>query len=368
MSWYDIDPLDGIDSPSLVLYEDRLDHNLSTMLGMVNGASSRLMPHVKTNKMPEVIKRMMALGISNFKASTIAEADMAAAAGARHVLIAHQLVGPKIDRFMSLIKQYPNTDFSTIIDNIGSLNLLYKAAVQRQSAANVFVDINNGMNRSGIELGSDLNELIVNILKNKSLIFRGLHIYDGHHRDVDFATRNEHIEEGFKGITELFNKLRKRHPEIKLICGGTPSFSSHHSEKERICSPGTCLFWDWGYAAKLKEQAFKPAVLLVTRVISKPNRGRITIDMGHKAVASENPIDRRVKFLNLEDYELISQSEEHGVLKVGNWEDIHVGDVFFGLPYHICPTVNLYDEVSVIKEGRKIASWEISARKRKIHI
>ena len=113
------------------------------------------------------------------------------------------------------------------------------------------------------------------------------------------------------------------------------------------------MFWDWTYEEKLTEQEFKTAALLVTRVISKPAEGIVTIDLGHKAVASENPIDCRVMFLNLDHYKLLSQSEEHGVLQVKNWDSITVGDVFYGVPYHICPTINLYDEVSVIENNRK---------------
>lgn len=368
MSWYEIETINEIDSPSLVLYEDRLNYNLNTMLAMVHGEASRLMPHIKTNKMPEVIKRMIALGITNFKASTIAEADMAASAGAKAVLIAHQLVGPKTDRLMSLMGHYPNTEFSTIIDNAGTLKRLNVLASQRSLTANVFIDINNGMDRSGIEPGNELNELIDEITKCKNILFKGLHVYDGHHRTSNFKTRKEDVEEGFRDITALFEKLHSKHANLKLICGGTPTFTAHLNEEQRICSPGTCLFWDWGYGEKLKEQTFKPAVLLVTRVISKPTRGIITLDLGHKAVASENPIDRRVRFLNLEDYKLISQSEEHGVMEVRDWESIKVGDVFYGVPYHICPTINLYDEISLIENGRKTGGWEISARKRKIRI
>ena len=126
------------------------------------------------------------------------------------------------------------------------------------------------------------------------------------------------------------------------------------------------MLWDWGYGEKLTEQSFKYAALVVTRVISKPTEGIITVDMGHKSVSAENPIDKRVKFLNIDDYELLSQSEEHGVIKVKDWDKYKVGDVLYGIPYHICPSINLHDEVSVIENGKKVDTWEITARKRKL--
>lgn len=367
-NWFDIENIEEVDSPSIVLYEDHLMYNLNQMIHMVGKNTSLLMPHIKTNKMPKVIERMISMEIKNFKASTIAEAEMAAGEGAEQVLIAHQLVGPKIQRFGLLITHFPNTEFSTLIDNIASAKKLNDEAFQRNIKINVFIDINNGMHRTGVELGTKFNKLIDELTLFKNLYFKGLHVYDGHLGDSDFKLRRQNIEREMMPVISLFNELKTKNPQLQIICGGTPSFTAHLEDSERISSPGTCLLWDWGYGEKLLEQDFKSAALLVTRVISKPKEGIITIDLGHKSVAAENPIDKRVKFLNLSDYELLSQSEEHGVLSVKNWENLKVGDVLYGIPYHICPTINLHDNVSVIVDGRKNEQWNITARARKISI
>ncbi|MFT6205984.1 MAG: D-serine deaminase-like pyridoxal phosphate-dependent protein, partial [Spirosomataceae bacterium] len=89
--------------------------------------------------------------------------------------------------------------------------------------------------------------------------------------------------------------------------------------------------------------------------------------LGHKAISAENPIDKRVRFINLEGYELLSQSEEHGVLKVSNWDDICVGDELLGVPYHVCPTVNLYDEAYIISGNQQVDIWEIVGRRRRVN-
>ena len=365
-AWYEIENLEMVDSPSIAIYPEHIKYNIETMLSLMGGDTKRLMPHVKTNKMPKVIKLLLDTGITNFKASTVAEAEMAAEAGANSILIAHQLVGPKMDRFLELIPHFPSTQFSTIIDDSSIAQLLNQKAEEKGLPVNIYIDINNGMNRSGINIGPDLNDLIAVLNDCSSLILKGLHVYDGHLRDSNFSERNQKIEKGFETVTQYFNSLKETYPDIKLICGGTPSFTSHLKKDNRITSPGTCVLWDWGYSEKLTEQNFKFAALLVTRVISKPTEGIVTLDLGHKSVAAENPIDKRVRFLNLDGYELLSQSEEHGVLKVKNWEAINVGDVFYGIPYHICPTINLHDEVSVIQNGLKTDTWFITARKRKL--
>ena len=352
-SWYQIENIETVDSPSVVVYKEHLEHNVQEMIAKVNGNVQRLMPHIKTNKMPRVMELLVASGISHFKASTISEAEIAAEAGAKSVLIAHQLVGPKVNRFLKLISHFSNTKFSTIIDAKSTAKLLNEKAANLNLQPVIYIDINNGMDRSGIEVGPVLDDLIAFVSDCPNLNFKGFHVYDGHLRDTDFAIRNEKIENGFKEITLLFEKLKKEHPHIEMVCGGTPSFTSHLLKENRITSPGTCVLWDWGYSEKLQEQTFKYASLLVTRIISKPTKGIVTVDLGHKSVSSENPIDKRVKFLNLDNYELLSQSEEHGVLKVANWDELNIGDVLYGLPYHICPTINLHDEVSLIENGEE---------------
>jgi D-serine deaminase-like pyridoxal phosphate-dependent protein len=162
--------------------------------------------------------------------------------------------------------------------------------------------------------------------------------------------------------------IQAGYPAPKIIAGGTPSFTVHAQHKELFCSPGTCLLWDYGYDSALTEQPFDFAAVLMTRVISKPAKGLITTDLGHKSVAAENPISKRIFFLNLADYTVRSQSEEHLVVEVKDWDNIHVGDVLYGIPFHVCPTVALYDEAHIIVKGNLIDEWNIVARKKKITI
>ena len=63
-----------------------------------------------------------------------------------------------------------------------------------------------------------------------------------------------------------------------------------------------------------------------------------------------------------------SHSEEHLVLKVPDSSAFQPGDVLYGIPWHICPTVALYDHVLVAENNRIVNSWEVIARKRKITI
>jgi 3-hydroxy-D-aspartate aldolase len=360
--------LTQIDSPSLLILKEKVESNIDKMLAIAGGDCSRLMPHIKTNKMENVVRIMIIKGIRKFKAATIAEAELASMAGAEKVLISHQLLGPKIDRLLSLIEKYPNTKFASLADCNAVVDELSEKFSSKNLTAEIYYDINNGMDRSGHEIDDQLADDLKYAASKPSIKLSGLHVYDGHIRDDAFGDRKAKIEAGMKKVYEILAELKPEIGDLEVIAGGTPAFTSHASETSRTLSPGTCVLWDWGYGDKFAEQNFEFAALVMSRIISKPKRGILTTDMGHKAISSENPIDKRIRFLNHDDLKLVSQSEEHGVIETSNWDDYKVGDILLGVPYHVCPTVNLYDEAHVIENDKWIDTWKIEARKRKITI
>jgi len=107
--------------------------------------------------------------------------------------------------------------------------------------------------------------------------------------------------------------------------------------------------------------------LLLTRLISKPGPNRLCLDLGHKAVASENP-HPRVQLLEVPDAKAVSHSEEHLVIETKYADRFAVGDCLFGVPRHICPTVALYSEASVVRDGRVTERWRILARDRRLTV
>ena len=365
--WFHIKNIDTIDSPALVVYPDRINTNIAfakEMMGDVN----RLRPHVKTNKMAEVCTMMLDAGITKFKCATIAEAEMLAMIHAPDVLLAYQPVGPKIQRLISLVISYPKTSFSCIIDDAETAQLIADLCKENNIVLPVFIDVNIGMNRTGIQPGKTL-PLIKKIKDIPSLKMAGFHAYDGHIRDSDFALRKQKSDEGFNQVETLWQQASQLFPyPLKIIAGGTPTFPVHVQRDQHVeCSPGTFVFSDWGYKNSLPDEPFEFAALVVSRVVSVLDEETICVDLGHKSVAAETPLPR-VYFLNATDSAPISQSEEHLVLRVPVDNGYKTGDVLYGVPVHICPTVALYDIAYVVKNNKVTDSWKVIARSRSISL
>src|SRR5688572_17988623 len=123
--WYEINNIETLDTPALVVYLDRVKKNIDTLVNSIDD-KSRLRPHIKTHKSPEVSRLIMEAGVKKFKCATIAEAEMLARIEAPDVLLAYQPVGPKAKRLLALSQQYPNTKFSCLIDNDYSASELSK--------------------------------------------------------------------------------------------------------------------------------------------------------------------------------------------------------------------------------------------------
>ncbi len=151
----------------------------------LSGNVSLLRPHVKTNKIAEVCRLMLDAGITKFKCATIAEAEMLAQVQAPDVMLAYQPIGPKAQRFINLIKTYPATHFSCLIDNREVATDLSAAAAAHQLTIDVYIDLNVGMNRTGIVPGDDAFALFQQALALRAINPVGLHAYDGQIKAVD---------------------------------------------------------------------------------------------------------------------------------------------------------------------------------------
>lgn len=362
-NWYSIKDIDQLDSPALVIFPERVKENIARAVAMC-GDAARLRPHIKTHKTKEASQLMLAAGITKFKCATIAEAEMLAQCKAPDVLLAYQPGGPKLQRFAELVKKYPNTKYSCLVDNIDAAGKVANVFAAAGRTMPVFIDLNVGQNRTGIAPGEKVVELYKFCSGTEGISFAGLHAYDGHIRNKDFEERKRACDEAFAQVLDM----KKEMPEAVIIAGGSPSFSIHCKRKNVECSPGTFVFWDKGYSDLCPEQPFEQAAMLVTRVISLPDATKICLDLGHKSVAAENEIERRVFFPDAPQLKPISQSEEHLVLEAGPNHSFKTGDVLYGIPFHICPTVALYERGITIDHGKVSGEWRIVARDRKITI
>jgi D-serine deaminase-like pyridoxal phosphate-dependent protein len=370
--WFVLENAAEIPSPTLVLHRGRIEANLKRMVAIA-GDPLRLWPHVKTHKLPELIAWQVGLGIVQFKCATIAEAEMVAGVeGVRSILLAVQPVGPQIERWIRLASRFPGIQWSAVVDDAGVVESLRSAAAAYpiSNPLGIWIDLDIGQHRTGIAPDRVPGSELLRSLRDAepTLRFDGLHAYDGHLGINDLTERTRTCDEAFAPVAALRSRIEAELGRpLGVIAGGSPTFAIHAARANVSLSPGTTVLWDAGYAHKLPDLPFEPAAVLLSRVISRPAPRQVCLDLGHKAVAAEMPHPRTV-FLNLPDATALSHSEEHLVVESPAADALRLGDVIYSLPWHVCPTVALHQEVWLVENGRASVRWTVQARSRRISI
>jgi D-serine deaminase-like pyridoxal phosphate-dependent protein len=153
-----------------------------------------------------------------------------------------------------------------------------------------------------------------------------------------------------------------------MVVAGTGTFAAWlevAKDDERMeVSPGTFVFSDWNYHERFPDLGMTPAAVLFTRVVSRPRGGRLTCDLGHKAVAADPSKEERVHFIDIASWNFVRQNEEHLVIESPEADRFMPGDLLMALPYHICPTCALHRDMYVARHGKITGQWRVAGRDR----
>ena len=176
-------------SPSLLIYPQLVRRNIEEMIALA-GDPARLRPHVKTHKMAEIVRLAESLGIRKHKCATIAEAEMAAAAGATDVLLAYPLTGPNLKRFVHLVRGYRTTTFRATVDHPDSARRsVGRRAGSRRRRFRCSSTWTSAWAAPASQPGDAAAELYALVDALPNLVVDGLHAYDGHIHDTDLTKR-----------------------------------------------------------------------------------------------------------------------------------------------------------------------------------
>ncbi|HET9743295.1 MAG TPA: D-TA family PLP-dependent enzyme [Terriglobales bacterium] len=364
---YRIAGIQNVLTPALAIYLDYVDHNISATLRLLNGDANRWRPHIKTAKLAAVIEPLVTRGITNMKCATTRELIVACEAGARDVLVAYPCVGTRAERVREIAAMFPKVAISVLVDDPAQVS------TWADSQVDVFLDVNPGMDRTGMEQDRTRDILaLARAIRDQGTRFRGLHYYDGHLREPDLTERTRIAHRGFDRLLQLVNELRQQGtPVEEVITSGTPAFpcalayeAFQKGEFVHRISPGTVVYNDLTSLAQLPADFdYFPAALVVSSVVSCPTRGIVTCDAGHKTVSADAGYPN-CAVLGRPDLEPLHASEEHLPLHAASEHSLTIGKTLYLLPRHVCPTVNNFDHALLISGGEIVDVAAVSARGR----
>ena len=365
---YRIQSVNRVMTPALALYPEIVDANIRTTLRLLGGDANRWRPHVKTAKLGFMMRRLVEHGIANFKCSTSLELSTVCEAGAADVLVAYPMLGANARRVREVSEQFPNVNMSALVECREHIE------AWEGSCVGLFIDVNPGMNRTGIEQerAAEIIQL-ARAIQNAGQVFRGLHYYDGHLSSVALPEREGVAHRGYARLMEIIGVFERAHIEImEIVTAGTPAFpctlsysAFTTSSFTHRASPGTVVYNDCSSLAQLPpEYGYRPAAVVVSTVISHPSPGRFTCDAGHKTVSADSGVPT-CAVIGCPEFLPSKPSEEH--LPIDALEDSsmpRIGDDLYLVPRHICPTVNNFDHALIVIGGRVVGIERVTARGR----
>jgi len=363
---YRIEGVEQVLTPALAIYPQIVDSNIQVTLGLLGGEANRWRPHIKTAKLGFIMRRLVEHGIANFKCSTSLELLTVCENGASDVVVAYPMVGASARRIRAIADQFPGTEVSALVETREQIE------PWKDSRIGLFIDINPGMDRTGIEQNR-VDEIVglARAIQNAGQIFRGLHYYDGHLSSLALPERNAVAHKGYDRLMEIVEAFERAGvPILEIITAGTPAFPCSLSYARfndasfiHRVSPGTVVYNDCSSLAQLpSEYRYRPAAVVVSTVVSHPSPGRFTCDAGHKTVSADSGVPT-CAVISHPEYLPSRPSEEHLPINVSG-DSPRIGDAIYLVPKHICPTVNNFDYALLVISGKIAGVERVTARGR----
>jgi len=359
-------PLDAVDTPALIIDLAAFERNLLRLPQRISGSKVRLRPHAKTHKCPVIALQQMARGAVGVCVQKVGEAEAMVYGGVQDVLVTNEIVGQqKLRRLMALAHI---ARVGVCADDLGQIDALDAAAGEAGVTMPVYVEVNMGGNRCGVEPGEPALDLARRVADQPHLSFAGLQAYHGSAQHLrGWEERRAAIAQAAQKAGQTRDLLEKNGIPCPVVTGaGTGTFEFETASgvyTELQC--GSYIFMDADYGRNLDPdgaptKAFEPSLFVWATVMSRPAQERAIVDAGLKALAFDSgpPL---VWDEPAATYE--RASDEHGRLAVAAATNrLQIGDKIRLVPGHCDPTVNLYDWYVGIRDNRVEAIWPITAR------
>ena len=359
--------INAIDTPALVVDLDMMERNLHTMATFAAQHQVMLRPHAKMHKSAELAKLQMAAGAVGVCVQKTSEAEALVAAGVHNIFISNEVIAAtKLARVAALSRVLAplGGKLAICVDSIEGIRRLAicmnegRLSSGLASSIDVFIEINVGQNRCGVEPGTPAVALALEIRKHPALNFAGLQAYHGKAQHLrSAAERRDAILSAIKSVRHTRELIEAEGIKVALVTGagtGTAPLEAASNLYGEL-QAGSYLFMDADYAANepaIGQPRFKHALFVKTQVISV-HAHHVVCDAGHKSHAIDSGLPKVHAFSSRSELEYSNGGDEHGILKpaAGSTRLPGLGSMLWLIPGHCDPTVNLHNVMIGVRGG-----------------
>ncbi|MBW3634385.1 MAG: alanine racemase [Chloroflexi bacterium] len=355
-----------LDTPVIAVDETLLHRNIDEMASLARSCGVSLRPHSKTHKSPRIARLQLEAGAAGLTCAKLGEAEvLVAEGGVRDILIAYPIVGElKIRRLLDLTNR---AHITVAVDSLEAALALSRAFANSGRVLDVYIEVNTGQDRAGARAGQEAVDLAVDIARMPGLRLSGVMTHEGH---AGFSGPDEIstvAQNAGQALVDTAERLRGLGVEVTQVSVGSTPSSWFTPRVKGITEmrPGTYVFHDNNAFRHGRIGPDRCAARVVATIVSRPAPDRAIIDAGSKALALDpSPSHPGHGYIvGHSDATIARLSEEHGVVLLPPDEQgFNVGDRVEIIPNHICPAVNLTDELVIVRDGEIVDRWPVAAR------
>jgi D-serine deaminase-like pyridoxal phosphate-dependent protein len=349
------------DTPAYCLDLNRFEANVKYMAEATRAAGKNWRPHSKGHKAPTIAWKQLQAGAIGVTCAKVSEAEVMIQSGIADVLIANVIAGePKCDRLATLCK----TGRPIICcDHYAQVEPIAAACKRWGVRCRMLVDVNIGMNRTGVTPGRDALELAQAVSKLPSLELVGIMGYEGHLMKVaDQAEKHQKVRESLGILKMTRDQFREAGLNCEIVSAGGSGSLAFCKEAEGITElqSGGGIFGDPFYVDACHQPGIQPALTILATVTSRGALDRAILDSGRKTV---NPDIHPPQLKGLPDAEVLSLSAEHCTLKLGpESQRLKIGDKVELFVGYADFTSILHEEFLCFRDDKLEAVWPILGR------
>lgn len=350
--------INDLDTPALWVDLDRLERNIAAMAETFRQTGVNWRPHTKGIKVPAIAHMLLRAGAMGVTCAKISEAEVMAAAGITDILVANEIVGPrKIARLVNLCR---SADVKAAVDDPSNVAEIGAAAVGVGVEVGLLVDLDVGMQRTGVQPGEETLELAQLIHRTPGVHLAGLMAWEGHVLEIaDPQAKAAAIQASVGQVLRSAELCRANGLPISIVSvggSGTYLVTSRMRGVTEI-QAGGAIFCDQNY--QRWGVALEAAIFLRATVTSRPAPNRIITDAGFKTAMRGYPPPAPTNL----DVESITLSAEHGIIRLREQDrTLRAGDGIDLVVGYLDATTCLHERLFGVRGGRVEAIWDILGR------
>ena len=357
--------MNQIETPAFLVDWNKTRENAEMMIQKAKKASVRLRPHVKTHKTIEIAAFQTQDEGNPITVSTIAELIFFYQSGFKDCTYAVPITYEKWKK-LALNEALNLSPINFLTDDLQTSILINEKAKELNKTVNLFLKIDSGAGRAGLQPKSArLLELATYVEHAANLNLIGLLTHAGHsYNTSEVEQKREIVNQEILSIVDSAEWLELQGIPIKeRSIGSTPTMIQDVNLKGITeIRPGNYIWFDLFQFHRGNCELDQIACSVLTAIIGVcPERNTILVDAGALALSKDAGFYQDGKVLygqikNHPDWELVSLSQEHGIIHIGNtdWTKLKVGDYIEIFPNHSCLTAACFEVYYCFKNEKRV--------------